>query len=346
MAYTSPPVGPRQAAWVGNRMFEPGYITLYRSGELALRAKRLEKRLAACDICPRQCGINRLNDERDFCRSGRLPIVQAFCEHHGEEPAISGSRGSGAIFFGNCNLKCIYCQNHQISQFKYQPKDGEIDCRSLAEHMIYLQNELGCHNVNLVSPSHFIPQLVQAVLLAVPMGLRIPLVYNSNGYDSLNSLIELEGIIDIYLPDIKYASDALAMKYSQARSYVTHSREAIREMYRQVGELTLDADGIAQKGLIVRHLILPNDIAGSRDALSWLARELSPEVTVSIMAQYFPCHRAPRVPLLSRRVNPSEYNLVIDLVRELGLENGWVQELDAAENYLPDFQRQGHPFHL
>ncbi|MBI4334032.1 MAG: radical SAM protein [Chloroflexi bacterium] len=324
-------------------MFEPGYLALYRSGELEARAGRLRRRLAACDICPRRCGVNRLEDQRDFCRSGRLPIVASVCDHHGEEPAISGTRGSGTIFFRHCNLKCVYCQNHQISQGEGDPDTGEIDCSTLAERMVYLQT-LGCHNINLVSPSHFVPQIVEAVLQAVPLGLTIPLVYNTNAYDAIESLKELEGIIDIYLPDVKYASDSQAMKYSQAHHYVESSRAALKEMHRQVGRLVPDPDGIAQRGLIIRHLILPNDIAGSPDSLSWLARELSPEVTVSIMAQYFPCHRASRVPLLSRRISLSEFTEVASLVEELGFENGWVQELDAAENYLPDFEREGHPF--
>jgi putative pyruvate formate lyase activating enzyme len=210
--------------------------------------------------------------------------------------------------------------------------------------MLYLQNELGCHNINLVSPSHFIPQLVRAVLEAVPMGLRLPLVYNTSGYDAIKSLKELDGIIDIYLPDLRYASNKWARSYSKAKDYVGYARAAIKEMYRQVGDLVLDEAGLAQRGLIVRHLILPNGLAGSRDSLTWLVREVSPKVTVSIMAQYFPAHRASRIPLLSRTISPSEYQEVVDLVNNLGLENGWLQEMGASENYLPDFSREGHPF--
>ncbi len=324
--------------------FEPGYLALYRMGELEQRARRLEARLAACDICPRVCGVNRLKDERDFCRSGRLPIVASFCDHHGEEPALSGTKGSGTIFFSNCNLKCVYCQNHQISQPKVRPAGKEIGCHTLAERMIFLQDELGCHNINLVSPSHFVPQIVRAIMDAVPMGLRIPLVYNTNGYDALTTLRELDGIVDIYLPDLKYAADTAAVKYSQAKDYVSHSRAAIEEMYRQVGNLAMDVSGVARKGLIVRHLILPNDMSGSADSLTWLAKTLSPDIAVSIMAQYLPCHRSPRVPLLSRRVSQSEYREVVDLVEELGFENGWIQELTSPDNYLPDFEREGHPF--
>jgi putative pyruvate formate lyase activating enzyme len=323
---------------------EPGYLALYRSGELERRAHALEARLASCDICPRQCRVNRLENELGFCRSGHLPIVSAVCAHQGEEPAISGNRGSGTVFFGNCNMRCVYCQNYQISQNWKRQKSKEIDCHTLAERMLYLQDELGCHNINFVSPSHFVPQLVQAVLKAVPMGLRVPLVYNTNGYDSIASLRELDGIISVYLPDLRYASNNWAKKFSHTSDYVPQARQAIQEMYRQVGELLVDESGLAQRGLIVRHLILPNGLAGSEESLSWLTQELSPTVTVSIMSQYLPLHRAPRIPLLSRTISIAEHETVIQLLADAGLENGWVQEIGAAENYLPDFEREGHPF--
>ena len=323
---------------------EPGYIALYHSGELERRAQALEARLASCDICPRECRINRLQNELGFCHSGRLPIVSAVCAHEGEEPAISGSRGSGTVFFGNCNMRCVYCQNYQISQNWRQQKSKAIDCHTLAEKMLYLQNELGCHNINFVSPSHFVPQLVRAVMEAVPMGLHIPLVYNTNGYDSITSLKELDGIISIYLPDLRYASDNWARKFSRTSAYVACARQAIKEMYRQVGDLIVDEFGLAQRGLIVRHLILPNGLAGSEESLTWLARELSPTVTVSIMSQYLPRHRAQRIPLLSRTISMAECEAVLQLLSELGLENGWVQEMGAQENYVPDFEREGHPF--
>ena len=323
---------------------EPSYIALYRSGELEHRAQAFEARLASCDICPRQCRINRFDGELGFCRSGYLPIVAAICSHHGEEPAISGSRGSGTVFFGNCNMRCIYCQNHQISQNWRKQKTKEINCHTLAERMLYLQDELGCHNINFVSPSHFVPQLVRAVFEAVPMGLRLPLVYNTSGYDSVASLKELDGIVSIYLPDLRYASDAWARKLSRAPDYVARARQAIKEMYRQVGNLIVDESGLAQRGLIVRHLILPNGLAGSEESLTWLAQELSPAVTVSIMSQYLPLHRAQRIPLLSRTISMTEYKTVLGLLSEAGIENGWIQGMGAAENYLPDFQREGHPF--
>jgi putative pyruvate formate lyase activating enzyme len=323
---------------------EPSYIALYNSGELERRANRLESRLACCDICPRECHVDRLECEVGFCHSGRLPIVSSVCTHKGEEPAISGSRGSGTIFFGNCNMRCVYCQNYQISQNWEKQKSKEIDCHTLAERMLYLQDDLDCHNVNFVSPSHFVPQLVRAVLEAVPMGLRVPLAYNTSGYDSIASLQELDGIISIYLPDLRYASDKWAKKFSHAPGYVAQARQAIKEMYRQVGDLTVDEFGLAQRGLIVRHLILPNGPAGCEESLTWLARELSPTVAVSIMSQYLPLHLARRIPLLSRKISTAEYEAVLQLLHDKGIENGWIQEMGASEDYVPNFEQEGHPF--
>ena len=324
---------------------EPGYIALYRSGELQRRAESLEARLSSCDICPRECGVNRLEGEPGFCRSTRLPIVSAVCAHHGEEPVISGGRGSGTVFFGNCNMRCVYCQNYQISQGVREQSEA-IDSHTLAERMLYLQDELGCYNINFVSPSHFVPQLVRAVLEAVPMGLRLPLVYNTSSYDSIKSLRELDGVISIYLADLRYASNRWGRKFSQVSDYVERARAAIGEMYQQVGDLVVDDEGIAQRGLIVRHLILPGGVAGSQDSLTWLVGEVSPTVTVSIMSQYFPAHRALQIPLLARTISLSEYSEVIGLLDRLGIENGWMQERDASRDYLPDFTREGHPFDL
>ena len=324
--------------------FEPDYIKLYRSGELEHRAEALEARLASCDICPRRCWVNRLENELGFCHSGYLPIVASVCAHHGEEPALSGSHGSGTVFFANCNMRCVYCQNYQISQDWHRWRSHEVDCRTLAERMLYLQDGLGCHNINLVSPSHFVPQLVRAVLNAVPLGLRVPLVYNTNGYDDIGSLKALKGIIDIYLPDLRYASDKWALEFSHTADYVAQTRSAIKEMYRQVGDLVEDDTGVAQRGVIVRHLILPHDIAGSRESLNWLAQEVSPTVTVSIMSQYAPLFRARDIPLLSRTIREAEYHSVMEYLHAAGLENGWVQEMGSAADYVPDFKREDSPF--
>lgn len=326
---------------------EPSYLALYRSGELERRAEMLEMRLASCDICPRGCHIDRLKNEHGFCHSGYLPIVSAICDHHGEEPVISGIRGTGAIFLGNCNMRCVYCQNYHISQDPEHQASKEVGFRTLAEHMLYLQDELGCHNISFISPSHFVPQLVRAVLEAMPMGLRVPLVYNTNAYDSITSLQALDGIVDVYLPDLKYASNDWAARFSHTTDYVTRARQAIIEMHRQVGDdLILDDSGLVQRGLLIRHLILPHELSGSRDSLTWLAQEISPHVTVSIMSQYYPTHLAPQIPELGRKISISEYSEVLRLVDELELENGWIQEMDAAENYLPHFEGDGHPFSL
>jgi putative pyruvate formate lyase activating enzyme len=241
-------------------------------------------------------------------------------------------------------MRCVYCQNHQISQNWKKQRSCEMDCCTLAERMLYLQDRLGCHNINFVSPSHFVPQLLRAVVEAVPMGLRVPLIYNSSSYDAIASLEELDGVISIYLPDLRYASDRWAKRFSYAPDYVTHARQAIKEMYRQVGDLVVDESGLAQKGLIVRHLILPNGLAGTEESLTWLVRGLSPTVTVSIMSQYMPMQRASGVPLLSRKITIDEHETVLKLIADLGIENGWVQEMGAAEEYLPDFEREGQPF--
>ncbi|MFC1865978.1 radical SAM protein [Chloroflexota bacterium] len=320
------------------------YISLYNSGELAIRVESLWQRLAACDICPRECGVNRLSGKMGFCHSGKLPIVASVCDHHGEEPVLSGSRGSGTIFFGNCNLKCCYCQNYQISQQYKQQKANQVSCQRLAQYMLWLQNELGCHNINFVSPSHFVPQIVKALLQAIPLGLKIPLVYNTNAYDSLKTLKDLEGVIDIYLPDLKYAVDKYARKFSRAVDYVFHCRNAIREMQRQVGTLSVNEDGIAVRGLIVRHLILPHHLAGSRKSLNWLAQKVSPNATIGLMSQYHPTHNAFKHPLLSRQISPAEYDEALKAMQEAGLTKGWTQDMAAHKHYLPDFKRPQNPF--
>jgi len=316
---------------------EPGYIALYRSGELERRAGRLEARLTACDICPRECGANRVKGKVGSCNSGYLPIVSSVGAHHGEEPVLSGRRGSGTIFFGNCNMRCVYCQNHQISQDPENQQRYEVGTAVLAERMLYLQDELKCHNINLVTPSHFVPQIVKAILEAVPMGLRLPLVYNTSSYDSLKTLRELDGIISIYLADLRYASNEMGRKYSRVRHYADSSRAAIKEMYRQVGNLEVDDEGIARKGLIIRHLVLPDGIAGSEESLPWLVSEISPGVAVSIMSQYHPAHRAYKYRELNRRISPGEYVEVVGLVERLGIQNGWMQGMESPANYLPDF---------
>ena len=324
-------------------VFSPSYLALYRSGELLRRVETLEARLTDCDLCPHNCHVDR-RTKTGVCRSGIVAVVASVCAHHGEEPPLSGTRGSGTVFFGNCNMKCAYCQNYQISQDRNCLRGKEMDDDTLAQQLLSLQNESNCHNINFVSPSHFVPQMVRAVFTAIPLGLHVPIVYNTGGYDSADVLKLLEGIVDIYLPDIRYADDVIAKKYSGVNEYVEYNRAAIAEMHRQVGLLQENEEGIAQKGMIVRHLILPNRLAGSRESLTWLAKHVSPNVFVSIMSQYYPTHHAGHFPELARRINQSEYDEVVQLLEKLGMENGWIQDMESTDNYQPDFHREGHPF--
>ncbi len=311
--------------------------------ELQKRAVRLNARLSLCDICPRKCGVNRLVGERSYCHSAGSPIVASYCVHRGEEPAISGTRGSGTIFLGNCNLRCVFCQNYQISQDWQKQEANAVSIEKLADIMLELQSR-DCHNINLVSPSHFVPQIVSALALAVPRGLNLPLVYNTNAYDNVETLRELDGIIDIYLPDIKYSDDEKAVLYSSASDYTATCREAIKEMWKQVGALVVDEDEVARRGTIMRHLILPNNIAGSRESLNWLSEEVSNDVTVSMMSQYQPMYRASLFPEISRTITTEEYDEAMRAFEYSGIENGWAQEPDAPETYIPDFGKEGHPF--
>ncbi|MFH0735680.1 MAG: radical SAM protein [bacterium] len=319
------------------------YKNLYTSGELLNRVKIFNNKLANCALCPRNCGANRINGERGFCNSNDKILIASYCDHHGEEPAISGTNGSGTIFFANCNLKCIYCQNFQISQNKDLSNFKSWQPADLASCMIELQNKM-VHNINFVSPSHYIAQIVEAVYLACAKGLNLPLVYNSNGYDNPESIKLLDNIIDIYLPDIKYASDVYARKYSVAKDYVVNARKSIIEMYKQTGNLALDKNGIAQKGLIIRLLVLPNEISETIDTLYWIKANLSTNVTISLMSQYFPSNKADKVPLLMRGINYNEYKKVEDKLLDLGFVNGWLQGMEAPDYYRPNFDTENHPF--
>ena len=320
----------------------PVAVALFESGALQTRVQMLEARLASCDICPHRCGINRLAGQLGRCGVGAEAPVAVLCAHQGEEPALSGTRGAGTVFVAGCNLRCCYCQNHQISRAGV----GEYPAYSaerLAQGFLDLQAR-GCHNLDWVSPTHVAPQLVAALALAIPRGLRLPVVYNSNGYDSVETLRLLEGIVDIYLPDLKYADDATACRLSAAPGYADIALAAIREMYRQVGDLRLGDDGVACRGVIVRHLVLPHGLAGTRQALRRLAAEVSPTVTVSLMAQYFPTDHAAEVAELTRAITEDEYDEALDAFAAAGLENGWAQEVQQApESYRPDFAEE-HPF--
>ncbi len=320
------------------------YLSLLRSGELEKRVQQLNALLADCTVCPRDCHVNRLKGQLGYCLSGREAYVVSICDHHGEEPVISGPNGSGTVFFGGCNLRCVFCQNYQISQRPKYFRQFEMSTQQLAHHLLHLQNNMLVHNINFVSPSHFVPQMVEAIYFAAQKGLHIPIVYNTNAYDALPVLKLLDGIVDIYLPDFKYFSDEAAWRYSKVKNYVSVAKAALKEMYRQSGELVLDENGVARRGLIVRHLILPNDLADSAEILKWIARELSPNVTISLMSQYFPTHKAAQYPLVNRKIRYSEYARVVAVLEKLGFKEGFVQALEAPDYYLPDFEKEGHPF--
>src|SRR5438067_1219839 len=248
---------------------EPSYLRLLQTGELDRRVQALEALLESCTVCPLDCGNNRLDDDWCRCYSGRLPIVSSYTPHFGEEPPLTGTRGAGNIFFGNCNLRCVYCQNYQISQAHKEQIKNQITHDRLAEMMLELQAR-GCHNINFVSPTHFAPQMARAILIAAEQGLRLPIVYNTNSYDSVEVLKLLDGIVDVYLPDLKYAEDEAGFLYSKVRSYQDISRAALKEMFHQTGhELTVDEDGLLKRGLVIRLLVLPNDLGGLRESLQW-----------------------------------------------------------------------------
>ncbi len=324
--------------------FVPSYIELMRSGELQRLAGVLEAMLGACRICPHECGNDRLRNELARCYSGYLPVVSAYTPHFGEEPLLVGTHGVGNIFFGNCNLRCVYCQNYLISQNHREERRNEVSFERLAEMMLDLQAR-GCHAIGLVSPTHFVPQIIRSVDIAASAGLHLPLIYNTNAYDSVEILRLLDGIIDIYLPDLKYSDDEMGYAYSKVKEYTRHARASILEMHRQVGsELVIGDDGLVKRGLIIRHLVLPNDIAGSGDSLRWVRSALGPSTTLSVMAQYFPTHKALTTPLLDRKIRQGEYERVIELLDRLGMENGWAQEYEASEYYRPEFEDRDRPF--
>lgn len=298
------------------------YEDIFNSGELLRRVKDGYGRLRTCDLCPHACLVDRLAGETGFCRSGARPKVASCNVHHGEEPAISGSRGSGTIFFSGCTLKCRFCQNFPISQLG---SGVEITPLELAAKMLKLQKQL-VHNINLVTPGHFLPQFLAALWLAIPLGFHLPIVWNSSGYETVESLMLLDGIVDVYLPDMKYAGEAPAVNFSSAPGYREANREAVREMLRQVGHLEVDSDGIALRGLIIRHLVLPENWAGTRETLTWISENLGRETHISLMKQFFPAHDAVSVTGIHRKITNKEYRNAVAALEEAGLENGWVQE--------------------
>jgi len=293
----------------------PVYLKLLKQGLLEERVQQTYQHLEECDVCPLECGVNRLKGELGLCQTGEFPRVSSYFPHTGEEKPISGYRGSGTIFFSRCNLRCVYCQNADISQ---QSVGREVRPEELAKMMLNLQ-AAGCHNINFVSPSHIVPQILAGVHLAAQSGLQIPLVYNTGGYDSPAMLTLLDGVVDIYMPDMKYGDVTIALRYSRIKNYPGINQDSVLEMQRQVGDLKLDNQGVAYHGLLVRHLVLPNNLAGSETILKFLAEEVSKQVYLNIMAQYRPAHMAADYPELNRRIRPDEYQAVVAIARRLGL---------------------------
>jgi putative pyruvate formate lyase activating enzyme len=296
---------------------QAAYLDLLRSGELERRARRAVEALARCDLCARYCRMNRLETtDGAVCRTGRLAAIHGFGAHHGEERPLRGRYGSGTIFFSQCNLRCLFCQNWETSQ---KGMGAEVEADALAARMLQLQ-EAGCHNINFVSPSHVVAQILEALLIAAREGLHLPLVYNTGGYDSPEALALLEGVIDIYMPDMKYGDSRTARRYSRVKGYWEVNQAAVREMHRQVGELVLDSGGVARRGVLVRHLVLPEDLSNTERVLAFIAREISPRTYVNLMDQYRPCYRASDNPPLDRPLTSREYRRALELARRCGLE--------------------------
>ncbi len=297
--------------------FEPAYLRLYRSGELERRARDAIGSLASCRVCPRDCRVDRLANKTAVCKTGRYARVSSYFPHLGEEDCLRGWNGSGTIFFSWCNLRCQFCQNYDISQLGHGEETGP---ERLAEMMLELQ-AAGSHNINFVTPEHVVPQILEALVLAVEGGLRLPIVYNTSAYDSLESLRLLDGVVDIYMPDFKIWDSRLALRYLLAKDYPEAARRAIREMHRQVGELKIDEHGLAKRGVLLRHLVMPGGVAGTREVMRFLAREVSPHTYVNIMSQYYPAGKvsAEKYPEINRGITRREFGEACTAARETGL---------------------------
>ena len=295
--------------------FQPGYLKLQQEGELSRRIETLWAKLESCDICPHQCKVNRLQDQKGICQTGKKAKVSSFGPHFGEESPLVGRYGSGTMFFAYCNLGCIFCQNYDISHL------GEgypVDEEKIAEIMLSLQN-LGCHNINFVTPTHVVPQIVKALPFAIGQGLNVPLVYNTGGYDSIDTVKLLDGIFDVYMPDLKYSDDKIAQRYCSAKDYSKTVKQAIKIMQKQVGDLVIDERGIALKGLLIRHLILPEDLAGTYQAMKFISEEISQNTYVNLMDQYRPCFKANDYPPLDRRITPMEFARAVKIAQDFGI---------------------------
>lgn len=289
---------------------------------LADRAERAHAILSSCTLCPRNCRVDRIAGRKGYCKATSALEVSSYNPHHGEEPPLSGTRGSGTIFLTHCTMRCVYCQNYPISQIGH---GNSTTVKRLSAMMLELQSQ-GCHNINFVTPTHYVAQILAGLVLAVDQGLNIPIVYNTSGYESLETLRLLEEVVDIYLPDMRYADKEKALLYSDASDYPEINRAAIKEMHRQVGDLVLDDEGIAVRGVLIRHLVLPEDIGGTHQILKFIAKEISKNSYISLMNQYFPAHKAVDIPPLDRRITLLEYEKAKAKMKRLGLTNGWTQQ--------------------
>ncbi|MFN7954225.1 MAG: radical SAM protein [bacterium] len=305
----------RSSRFGGPAGFEPAYVRSLASGALERKVEAAVARLSRCEVCPRNCRIDRLADQTKVCSTGRRARVSGHFAHFGEEDVLRGWAGSGTIFFSFCNLKCVFCQNHDTSQ---AGEGREVDADGLAEIMLELERR-GCHNINFVTPEHVVPQVLEGVWVAARKGLRLPLVYNTSGYDSLESLRHVEDVVDIYMPDFKYWSRERSRTYLKAKDYPERARAAVAEMHRQVGLLQIGPDGLARRGVLVRHLVMPGALDETGEILRWIATALSPATYVNVMAQYHPDYRAAEYPEIARRITAAEYRTAIEHARAAGL---------------------------
>ncbi len=305
------------------------YLDSLKNGTLKKIAEEAHAMLENCDICPRKCKVNRLKEQTGFCKTGSKARVHSAAAHHGEEPPVSGTSGSGTIFFSGCNLVCAYCQNFEFSQNK---NGKELTPDKIAALMLKLQGSK-CHNINLVTPTHVMPQILQALLIACQNGLNIPLIYNTSGYEDRRIIRLLKGVVDVYLADMRYSDAATAGKYSSAPDYPPINKKAIKEMYLQAKTAEFDQSGIIKSGLIIRHLVLPQGLAGTEEIMRFISREVSVDTYISLMSQYTPYYRACEFKEINRRVSPQEYNKAISLMEKYGLHNGWTQDSGGLEDF-------------
>ncbi len=296
-------------------MFQPGYIHLYKTGKFHEKVEKARRLLKECQLCPRRCRVNRLENNIGVCKIGRLPKVSSYNPHFGEESPLVGTNGSGTIFITSCNLGCVFCQNYDISHVR---EGYSVSIERFAQMMIELQ-DVGCHNINFVTPTHVVPQIIESLPIAIRGGLKIPLVYNTGGYDLVETLEILEGIFDIYMPDLKFYNSEVAAELCKAKDYPQMVMEAIKEMYRQAGDLVIDERGIAVRGLMVRHLVMPNKLAGTREVMQFLNREISKNTYVNIMDQYHPCGLTCKYPNINRRISTEEYEDALQTALEEGI---------------------------